>query len=119
MISSLGLLGTEDSVGLSGQSATSAVGSITASPETFANLAGLGLSSTSSVGDVDITSALILPISGQSATTSIGSISPADVMGLTGLSSTSAIGLDGFGGFGRGGHTKQSFRDREGAEVQN
>jgi len=92
LISSLGLLGTEDSVGLSGQSATSAVGSITASPETFANLAGLGLSSTSSVGDVDITSALILPISGQSATTSIGSISPADVMGLTGLSSTSAIG---------------------------
>jgi len=92
MISSLGLLGTEDSVGLSGQSATSAVGSITASPETFASLAGLGLSSTSSVGEIEITSALILPISGQSSTTSVGSISPADVMGLTGLSSTSAIG---------------------------
>jgi len=31
-------------------------------------------------------------VSGQSATTTLGSLAPADVMGVTGLSSTSAIG---------------------------
>jgi len=51
-----------------------------------------GLSITGTVGEVEINSNLILPISGVSATSAVGSILPADVMGLTGLSSSSAIG---------------------------
>jgi len=90
LISSLGLLETADSVGLSGQSATTSLGSIIATPATGVVLSGV--SATSNVGNLTISGALLLPLSGQSATTSLGSISPADVMGLTGLSSTSALG---------------------------
>jgi len=90
VISSLGLLETADSVGLSGQSATTSLGTITSTPETIAALSGI--SATSTVGSITTSGALLLPLSGQSATASVGNISPADVMGLTGIQSSSTVG---------------------------
>ena len=117
---------------LSGQSATSSVGSVTVSPETIASLTGLsstsavgsiisgqlsvvdltGVSATSEVGDFDNAGTLvgwgrngwgeepygdsfnkvIVVTIGTQAAASVGSIAPADVMGLTGVSSTASIG---------------------------
>ena len=107
LISSHGLLTEDDhSVGLSGQSATTALGTISTAGVTLVDPSGL--SATSSVGSFAFTSDPTINVSGQSATTGIGSLAPADIMGLTGQSSTSAVGsltqvitsgidLDGFG----------------------
>ena len=74
---------------LSGQSFTSAVGSLDPADQVM----GLtGVSFTSNVGSIEISSNPIVDVTGVSATVSVGSISPADVMGLTGVSFTSAVG---------------------------
>ena len=91
LISSHGLLTEDDhSVGLSGQSATTALGTISTAGVTLVDPSGL--SATSSVGSFAFTSDPTINVSGQSATTGIGSLAPADIMGLTGQSSTSALG---------------------------
>ena len=91
LISSHGLLTEDDhSVGLAGQSATTALGTISTAGVTLVDPSGL--SATSSVGSFAFTSDPTINVSGQSATTGIGSLAPADIMGLTGQSSTSALG---------------------------
>jgi hypothetical protein len=91
LISSHGLLTEDDhSVGLSGQSATTALGTISTAGVTLVDPSGL--SATSSVGSFAFTSDPTINVSGQSATTGIGSLAPADIMGLTGQSSTSTLG---------------------------
>ena len=91
LISSHGLLTEDDhSVGLSGQSATSTLGTISTVGVTLVDPSAL--SATSSVGSFSFTSDPTIAVSGQSATTTVGSLAPADIMGLTGQSSTSAVG---------------------------
>jgi len=88
--SSLGLLGTEDSIGLPGLSATSAVGAL--APADVISLSAL--SATSAVGSINIASNLIEVPSSLSATSSVGSLAITNITGatLSGLSATSAIG---------------------------
>ena len=70
-------------------SSTSSVGSTTI--ETAYDLTGL--SATSSVGSISITSSPIVAPTGVSATSNVGSISPTEMsIGLTGLSSTASTG---------------------------
>ena len=91
LISSHGLLTEDDhSVGLSGQSATSALGTISTAGVTLVDPSAL--SATTTVGSFSFTSDPTVDLSGQSATTTVGSLAPADIMGLTGQSSTSAVG---------------------------
>ena len=74
-----------------GVSATSSLGSLTATPETFVSLTGL--SSTSAVGSLDfIVSPVVIP-TGLSVTSNVGAplITQATV-GLTGLGMTSTVG---------------------------
>ena len=77
---------TAMSIGLTGQSATSSVGSVVVERAfvlTAPNAATTG------VGDIIINnSEIVIPQSSQ-ADVSVGAISPADVMGLTGVSATS------------------------------
>jgi len=91
LISSHGVLTEDDhSVGLSGQSATSALGTISTAGVTLVDPSAL--SATTTVGSFSFTSDPTVDLSGQSATTTVGSLAPADIMGLTGQSSTSAVG---------------------------
>ena len=87
--SSVGSIAPADVIGLTGQASTSAVGSI--SP---ADVVGIsGVSSTSSLGSVSIGSSPVTAITGVSMTASVGSIDPlAIVQGLTGQSATSSVG---------------------------
>ncbi len=66
-------------VTLTGQNATSSVGSPTLKIDVNVGLTGLSLTST--VGS--ISPADVMGLTGLSATSAVGSISPADVMGLT------------------------------------
>ena len=117
--SSVGSLAPADVMGLSGVAATSSVGSILP-----ADVVGIsGVSATTSVGSIDIGSspiilltspgamtasrgaidpqALIQGLVGVAATSAVGSLTPADVVGLTGVSAT--VSIAGFGtasGFG-------------------
>ena len=81
--------GIQGDVLLDGQQATASVGSI--SP---ADVMGLtGVSSTASVGSPTVIGDITQALTGQSATASVGSITPDQtIMGLTGLSSTSSVG---------------------------
>jgi len=79
-----------DAVGLSGVSATASVGPDFIITDTVVVLLGSGGVGTSSVGSVITEVEYIL--SGQSATSAVGSFSPADVMGLTGVSATITVG---------------------------
>ena len=91
LISSHGLLTEDDhSVGLSGQSVTTTLGTVSTAGVTLVDLSAV--SATSSVGSFSFTSDPTISVLGQSATTAVGSLAPADIMGLTGQSSTSAIG---------------------------
>ena len=87
--SSVGSIAPDDVIGLTGQASTSAVGSI--SP---ADVVGIsGVSSTSSLGSVTIGSSPVTNLTGVSMTASVGSIDPlAIVQGLTGQSATSSVG---------------------------
>ena len=87
--SSVGSIAPADVIGLTGQASTSAVGSI--SP---ADVVGIsGVSSTSSIGSLTIGSSPVTNLTGVSMTASVGSIDPlAVVQGLTGQSATSSVG---------------------------
>ena len=87
--SSVGSIAPADVIGLTGQASTSAVGSI--SP---ADVVGVsGVSSTSSLGSLTIGSSPVTNLTGVSMTASVGSIDPlAIVQGLTGQSATSSVG---------------------------
>ena len=86
---SVGSLVVGDILGLTGQSATTSIGSPTIIGDITASLTGQSL--TSSVGSIDI-AGQIIGLTGQSTTSSVGSISPADVMGVTGVSATTTLG---------------------------
>ena len=90
LTSSLGTVTAEDVVGLTGLSATSTLNSLSAVKADFTiTLTGLGLVSSEGLISLDDHS---VGLPGQSASTTLGSISPADIMGLTGLSATSSLG---------------------------
>ena len=90
LTSSLGTVTAEDTIGLTGLSATSTLNSLSAVKADFTTtLTGFGLVSSEGLLSLDDHS---VGLAGQSATTSLGSISPADAIGLTGLSSTSSVG---------------------------
>ena len=107
-------------VGLSGQSGTFSVGSTTfdltsvisptgiaATPQLGELIAGIvefvpttGVGATSAVGSISLDQ-MTVSFSGVTSTSSTGALTPADVMGLTGVSSTASVA--GFGvstGFG-------------------
>ena len=86
---SVGVLTAEDVVGLPALSATSAIGSLTAFSDHTLVLPALSLTSSPGLLSVDDHS---IGLSGQSATSAVGSISPADVMGLTGLLIETEVG---------------------------
>jgi hypothetical protein len=81
---------TEMAIGLTGQDATSSVGT----PGLLfgsGDLSLSGVSATTSVGSIsDIE--IGVPLTGIGATASVGAITPADVMGLTGVGATSSVG---------------------------
>ena len=79
-----------DAVGLSGVSATASVGPDFIITDTVVVLLGSGGVGTTSVGSVITEVEYIL--AGQSVTSAVGSISPADIMGLTGVSATITVG---------------------------
>jgi hypothetical protein len=91
LTSSPGLLEVDDhSVGLSGLSATSAVGNILP-----ADVMGLtGLSAETEVGAITISSNPVVDITGQSASTSLGSLTISNITGiaLTGQSASTSLG---------------------------
>ena len=76
----------DPTVSISGVAGTTAIGSVTVSAEINSGWGRQGWS----VNAWGIQGTLIAD--GQSATTSVGSITPADVMGLTGVSSTASVG---------------------------
>ena len=95
----------DETVSVTGVSATSAIGSVTISSEINAGwnrdawgddgwgIAGTilldGQSATASVGS--LSPADVMGVTGVSATATVGSLSPADVMGLTGVSATTTV----------------------------
>ena len=82
---------TEMSIGLTGQSLTSSLGTpglaFGVSTEPIS-----GVSVTASVGAISPDADMAVGLSGLSATASVGAIAPADVMGLTGVSATASVG---------------------------
>ena len=89
LTSSVGAVIPEDVVGLTGQSATASTIVQFDIPEQL-----LGLSMTAAEGQLDINAGADQTIGLASfvGTTSVGSLSPADVMGLSGIESTSGVG---------------------------
>jgi len=88
--SSVGSLTVVDTVvGLSGLSATSSLGSLTSFSDHTLVLPALSLTSSTGLLSVDNHS---IGLPALSATSAVGTISPADVMGITGLSSQTAVG---------------------------
>ena len=76
----------DETVSVTGVSATSAIGSVTISSEINAGW------NRDAWGDDGWGIAGTILLDGQSATASVGSLSPADVMGLTGVSATASVG---------------------------
>ena len=94
LTSSLGTVIAEDTIGLTGLSATTTLNSLSAVKSDFTTtLTGFGLVSSEGLLSLDDHS---VGLTGQSATTTLGSISPADAIGLTGLSATSTAGSFAF-----------------------
>ena len=88
--SSVGSLTVVDtSVGLSGLTATSSLGSLTSFSDNTLALPALSLTSSLGLLSVDDHS---VGLPALSATSAVGSITPTSVMGLTGLSSQTAVG---------------------------
>ena len=87
--SSVGTLIAEDVIGLTGLSAQSAVGTLSAKSDVSLTLSSLSLQSSPGLLSVDDHS---IGLPALSATSTVGSISPADVMGITGVSAQTAIG---------------------------
>jgi len=84
------VLSPADVVGLTGLSATSAVGSIDLKID-FAGTLTAPSALTASVGALDPTQEIV-GLTGLGVTSSVGAITPADVMGLTGVSATTSVG---------------------------
>ena len=82
-------LNPADVMGLTGVSSTSSVGSVSHVISASFSLSGVAI--TSGVGAIDPTEEIVGP-TGQAITSSVGSISPADVIGVTGVSATFSIG---------------------------
>ena len=89
LTASVGALAPEDVVGLTGLSVTSSVGTLTASTDLTLTLSGLSLTVSEGLLTTDDHS---VGLPALSATTAVGAITPSDVMGLTGLSVTTALG---------------------------
>ena len=92
------VLNPADVMGLTGVSSTASVGSVTNIISATFELSGQSF--TSAVGSLDPADQ-VMGLTGQVSTSAVGSISPADVMGLTGVSATASVA--GFGtasGFG-------------------
>ena len=83
------VLNPADVMGLTGVSSTASVGSVTNIISATFELSGQSF--TSAVGSLDPADQ-VMGLTGQVSTSAVGSISPADVMGLTGVSSTSSVG---------------------------
>ena len=86
--SSTGNLNPADVEGITGQEATTSIGSATMIGDV--SVTPTGQSATASQGS--LSPADVMGITGQSATSSVGSLSPADVMGLTGVSASVSLG---------------------------
>ena len=86
---SVGSISPADVMGLTGVSSTASVGSPTIIGDITASLTGQSV--TASVGSITIAEQII-GLTGVAATSSVGSISPADVMGLTGISAEFRLG---------------------------
>ena len=94
LTSSLGTVVAEDVVGLSGFSLTSTLNSLSAVfTDATITLPGQSLISSFGLLSVDDHS---VGLQGQSATSSVGSLTPADVIGLTGLSADTDLGTLAF-----------------------
>jgi len=87
--SAVGSIAPADVMGLTGQQATSGVGSITTNAEDLINVSGV--QATSAVGSI-VPDGMALGITGVQATSAVGAISPSDVMGLTGQEAVSSVG---------------------------
>ena len=87
--SAVGSIAPADVMGLTGQQATSGVGSITTNTEDLINISGV--QATSAVGSI-VPDGMALGITGVQATSAVGAISPSDVMGLTGQEAVSSVG---------------------------
>ena len=83
------VLNPADVMGLTGVSSTASVGSVTNIISASFELSGQSF--TSAVGTLDPADQ-VMGLTGQVSTSAVGSISPADVVGLTGVSSTSSVG---------------------------
>ena len=98
--SSVGSLSPADVVGLTGQAITASEGSESLVIGAVELILPSGVSATVSVGSIDPIP-MVVGLGGQAVTSSVGSLTPADVMGLTGVSGT--VSVAGFGtasGFG-------------------
>ena len=89
LTSNVGAISPADVVGLTGLEATTAVGVITIDSVLLVDVTGVG--ATSAVGSL-ITEVAYTLTAPATLTSGIGSITPADVMGLTGLEATTAVG---------------------------
>ena len=87
--SSVGTISPADVIGLTGLSSTSSPGVL--SVVSSSNFTLTGVNSISSVGSVNIAN-MVVGLTGLGTTSSVGSIAPADVVGLTSVLATSAIG---------------------------
>ena len=85
--SSVGELSPADVVGVSGQSMTSTLGSLT----NVGTLVGWGRNGWGEEPYGDSINKVIVPVIGDQMATSVGSLSPADVMGLTGQAATVSV----------------------------
>ena len=79
-----------DVMGLTGVGSTASVGTPTAISDL--TLVPDGQSSTTSIGSVNIDFSINVAPTGVGSTSSVGALSPADVMGLTGLEATTSLG---------------------------
>ncbi len=98
--SSVGSLAPADAVGLTGQAITASEGSESLIIGSVEIILPSGVSATVSVGGIDPIP-MVVGLGGQAVTSSVGSLTPADVVGLTGVSGT--VSVAGFGtasGFG-------------------
>ena len=98
--SSVGSLAPADVVGLTGQAITASEGAESVQIGAVEIILPTGVSATVSVGSIDPIP-MVVGLGGQAVTSSVGSLTPADVVGLTGVSGT--VSVAGFGtasGFG-------------------
>ena len=91
---SVGAATGADVVGVSGLSITSAIGELS----NVGTLVGWGRNGWSEEPYGDSVNKVVVLVNGEQVTSAVGSISPADVMGLTGVSSTYCVGSNNIKG---------------------